>query len=79
MQTDTPQTFSTAWKERLKALRNIPPVLLMVWQSGPKIVGFNIFLRIVAALIPVALLSVTRLIVALAGTIHFPIDPVPSH
>ena len=63
MQTDTPQTFSTAWKERLKALRNIPPVLLMVWQSGPKIVGFNIFLRIVAALIPVALLSVTRLIV----------------
>ncbi len=64
MQTDTsPQTFRKAWKERLRALRNIPPVLFMVWQSGPKVVACNILLRIMAALIPVAMLAVTRLIV----------------
>jgi ATP-binding cassette subfamily B protein len=58
-----PKTFRGAWKERLKTLRNIPPLLHMVWQSGPGIVGSNIFLRILAALIPVAMLAVTRLIV----------------
>ena len=57
------KTFCSAWKKRLKTLRNIPPLLLMVWQSGPKIVGSNIFLRILAALIPVAMLAVSRLIV----------------
>ena len=57
------KTFCNAWKKRLKTLRNIPPLLLMVWQSGPKIVGSNIFLRILAALIPVAMLAVSRLIV----------------
>jgi ATP-binding cassette subfamily B protein len=64
MQTDTsPQTFRKAWKERLRALRNIPPILFMVWQSGPQIVACNIFLRVVSALVPVAMLAVTRLIV----------------
>jgi ATP-binding cassette, subfamily B, bacterial len=64
MQIDTsPQSFRKAWKERLKALRNIPPILFMVWQAGPKIVACNIFLRVVSALIPVAILAVTRLIV----------------
>jgi ATP-binding cassette, subfamily B, bacterial len=57
------KTFCGAWKKRLKTLRNIPPLLHMVWQSGPKIVGSNIFLRILAALIPVAMLAVSRLIV----------------
>ena len=64
MLTDIPfKTFCGAWKKRLNTLRNIPPLLLMVWQSGPKIVGSNIFLRILAALIPVAMLAVSRLIV----------------
>src|SRR5262249_31552800 len=48
---------------RLKALKNIPPLLRMVWQSGPQIVSLNIGLRILAALIPVGLLAITRLIV----------------
>jgi ATP-binding cassette subfamily B protein len=63
MDSASPQTFRKAWKERLKALRNIPPVLLMVWQSGPKIVACNIFLRILVSLIPVSMLAVTGLIV----------------
>ena len=59
----SPKTFCRAWKDRLNTLRNIPPLLLMVWQSGPKIVGAIVSLRILAALIPVAMLAVTRLIV----------------
>jgi ATP-binding cassette, subfamily B, bacterial len=62
MQTDTPQSFRKAWKERLKALRNIPPVLLMVWESGHKVVACNIVLRVLSALAPVAMLAVTGLI-----------------
>jgi len=51
------------WHKRLKALKNIPPLLRMVWQSGPQIVSLNIGLRFLAALIPVGLLAITRLIV----------------
>jgi ATP-binding cassette subfamily B protein len=62
METDTPESFRKAWKERLKALRNIPPVLHMVWQSGHKVVACNIFLRVLSAFAPVAMLAVTGLI-----------------
>jgi len=62
MQTDNPQSFPKAWKDRLKALRNIPPVLLMVWQSGHKVVACNVVLRVLSALAPVAMLAVTGLI-----------------
>ncbi len=61
---DTPQNFHNAWKERLRALRNIPPVLKLVWQSAPPIVVSNVCLRIVVALMPLALLAVTQRIVA---------------
>ena len=29
------QSFLSSWQERLTALRNTPPVLKIVWQSGP--------------------------------------------
>ena len=57
------QTFKKAWHERLKALKNIPPVLLMIWESGPTVVATNLFLRVWAALLPVVMLDVTRRIV----------------
>src|SRR5262249_22948385 len=54
-----------------KALRNIPPVLQMVWQSGPKLVLSNLrrsrrdrhILRVLAAVVPGGILSLPRLIV----------------
>ncbi|HLV87018.1 MAG TPA: ABC transporter ATP-binding protein [Candidatus Sulfotelmatobacter sp.] len=48
------RTFWSSWQERLSALRNIPPVLKIVWESGPLVVTLGIVFRIVAASLPVA-------------------------
>jgi ATP-binding cassette subfamily B protein len=57
------------WSERVRALKNIPPVLRFVWDAAPAIVVSNLFFRVAAALIPLSILAVTRFI----------IDAVTSH
>ena len=52
-----------AWKERLRALRNIPPVLRIVWESGPPVVVWGCLLRLVAGGVPLSTLAVTRWII----------------
>jgi ATP-binding cassette subfamily B protein len=72
MQNDSasPRTFWSGWEERLKALRDFPPVLRIVWESGPSVVASGIVLRVVAALVPLAILAVTRLIIeSVAGVV----------
>lgn len=62
--TDTrAKSFSAQWGTRLRALRNLPAVLLVVWESGPKVVTAAITLRIVSALLPLAMLAISRWIV----------------
>lgn len=56
------QTFLTACRERFRALRNVPPALGIVWESGPHVVAAGAGFRIVAALIPIAVLAVSRMI-----------------
>ncbi len=51
------------WRERLRALGNIPPVFKMVWEAAPAIVVSSLAIRIFVALIPVAMLAVTRVII----------------
>ena len=51
------------WRDRLKAMNNIPPVLRMVWESAPKVVTSSLLFRFVAALVPLAMLAVTRIII----------------
>jgi ATP-binding cassette, subfamily B, bacterial len=55
--------FGNAWNERLRALRNIPPVLRIVWESGPSAVLWGCVLRVAAGLIPLSTLAVTRWII----------------
>jgi len=57
------ETFWSSWQERLSALRNVPPVLKIVWRSGPGVVTFGIVARIVAALLPIALTYIPKLII----------------
>ena len=57
------QSFLSSWQERLTALRNTPPVLKIVWQSGPGVVVFGLVARLFAALLPLALLWIPKLIV----------------
>jgi ATP-binding cassette subfamily B protein len=48
------QASVSALNERLRALKNVPPVLKIVWQSGPYVVGAGLFFRVLSALVPVS-------------------------
>lgn len=56
-------SFWTAWQERLTALRQVPPVLRIVWRSGPSVVTLGILVRVVTSLLPIGLLAVSKLII----------------
>lgn len=51
------------WRERLVALRNVPPVMRFVWEAAPRVVVASVSLRVTAALIPLSMLAVTRVII----------------
>jgi ATP-binding cassette subfamily B protein len=57
------ESFWSGWQERLTALRNLPPVLKIVWESGPAVVALGLVFRVVVSVLPVALLYVTKLII----------------
>ncbi|HEX3543121.1 MAG TPA: hypothetical protein VHT31_01235, partial [Candidatus Acidoferrum sp.] len=59
----TGQKFHRAWGTRLQSLKNIPPVLKIIWDSSPPVVTWGLVLRSVAALSPLALLAVAKLII----------------
>ena len=74
------KSFWSGWGERLRATRNIPPVLHIVWESGPAVVTAGVILRLMVALLPLALLAVTRLIIdAVVNTVKGPTHAVPPH
>jgi ATP-binding cassette subfamily B protein len=56
-------SFWSGWHERLAALGQIPPVLKIVWQSGPTVVTLGIVVRVFSALLPIGLLAVSKLII----------------
>jgi ATP-binding cassette subfamily B protein len=56
---------SKAWKDRLRAMKNIPPVLGLIWQSGPALVLSALLLRAALALAPLGGLWVGKWIVDL--------------
>lgn len=53
------------WRDRFSALRNIPPVLRLVWNAAPRVVAAGLALRVVSALIPLAALTVSKWIIDL--------------
>ncbi len=70
--TETPQT----WRERLEALKNVPPLLGMVWNTSPLLSVFTLLLRLIAALFPLATLWISKLIIDLVvrAIRHQPVD-----
>jgi ATP-binding cassette subfamily B protein len=74
------ESFWSGWGERLTAMRNIPPVLRIVWESGPAVVASGIILRLLVAVLPLGLLAVTKLIIdAIVHTVQTPGHAVPRH
>ena len=53
----------TTWRERLGALRNLPPFLAMVWNSSRLLTATTVAVRLVRALLPIATLFVGKLII----------------
>jgi len=51
------------WRERIGALKNIPGVVLLIWQSGRSLVAAILSLRLIIALIPLGVLTVARRII----------------
>ncbi len=61
----TEDSLEGGWRKRLAALRNLPPMLKIVWRSGPGVVTFGLSARVVAALLPLALFWIPKLIIDL--------------
>ena len=77
-QSDQPKPPGNAWADRLRALRNVPPVLHFVWESGPSVVAWNITIRIVVAFLPVAIGIIGKYIID--GLNHNSLHkPFPQH
>jgi ATP-binding cassette subfamily B protein len=53
----------TTWRERLGALRNLPPFLAMVWRTSRLLTGITLAVRLARALLPVATLFIGKLII----------------
>ena len=51
------------WRERLQALKNMPPVLRILWESGRAVVSWGIALRIVVAVLPFGVVKVAAAII----------------
>jgi ATP-binding cassette subfamily B protein len=72
------RNFWIGWRERLSALRDVPAVLKIVWDSGPAVVVFGLVSRLFASFLPVVLLWITKLIIdgiVRAVSIHQPVQP----
>ena len=61
--TETHNDARSKWQERIAALCNIPPVFRMVWAAAPRVVTASVLCRVIAALVPLGILVVTRLII----------------
>ncbi len=73
------QAFFSAWRDRLQALKNIPPVLRIVWESGPAVVTLGLVTRVLVALIPASTAYVTKLLIDRTVAIYYNKAPLDSY
>src|SRR6202012_4881322 len=73
------QRRAGAWADRLAALKNIPPVLHFVWESGPHVVFWNITIRILVAFLPVGIGVIGRFIIDGVSPVVLQHQPLPQH
>ena len=65
------------WRERLSALRNMPPVFRILWESGRAVVSWGLGLRVVVAALPFGIAKVAALIIYDISLVlrHQPLPP----
>ncbi|MCU1237088.1 MAG: transporter related [Candidatus Solibacter sp.] len=74
----TSQTFWGSWKERIAALQNMPPLISIVWNSGPRVVLAATMGRVLGALVPLAMLGVSKRILDALQS-HYGGEPLPAN
>jgi ATP-binding cassette subfamily B protein len=77
-QAEDPEQGGSAWGDRLRALKNVPPVLHFVWESGPAVVFWNLAIRVISAFVPVGIGIVGRFIIDGVNRIRMHL-PLPIH
>lgn len=55
--------FLSAWQDRLSALKNVPPVLSIVWKAAPSVVVLGLVCRVLVSLVPVSVAKIAGLII----------------
>ncbi len=73
------QQVLSPWRERLQALKNVPPVLKIVWDSGRYVVALGLLFRVFVSLVPVSTAWVTGLIVNEATAIYYHRAALSAH
>ena len=79
MTEETNKPFFSAWSDRLQALKNIPPVLKIVWESGRGVVTLGLITRVMVAVIPVAIAYVTKLLIDRTIAVYYHKAPLDSY
>ncbi|MBP9105837.1 MAG: ABC transporter ATP-binding protein [Gemmatimonadaceae bacterium] len=59
----TPNAPPTTFRDRMVALRNVPPFLGLVWRTSPSLTVWTLVVRLLRALLPVITLYVGKLII----------------
>jgi ATP-binding cassette subfamily B protein len=66
------------WRDRLRALRNIPPVLKILWESSKGAVSWGLGLRLIVASLPFPMAKVAQYIINdIANVLHG--QPLSGH
>lgn len=66
-----------AWRDRVRALRNLPPVLEIVWQAAPRVCALSLTLRFLVAMLPLAALILGKWIINIVFQVTMRHSPVP--
>jgi len=73
------QPFGNTWRDRLRALKNVPPGLRIVWEAGPRVAVAGLVLQVLSALIPIGIAAVSAAIIGEVASVvkgHQPLSPV---
>ena len=66
------------WQTRVRALHHVPSLVRLIWQSGPKVICGLLISRLTAALLPLAMLTVSKKILD-AVQAHYSGRPLVPH
>jgi ATP-binding cassette subfamily B protein len=59
------------WRDRLRALKNMPAVLRILWESGRAVVSWGLILRVIVATLPFGIAKVAQYIITdIAGVLR---------